>query len=140
VLAISILLISMSSYVSATDFPECEGLNGPALGLCKAGTSIGCLGDELDPPACGHISSSYQSITGESPYWAVQCDECPAFPLGNFESVVVPNSCQPSGVVACEVTRCNYQGAGVQVGDQFWSFQDATYNGGPYTSFNDACR
>lgn len=139
IMAFGMLVFSMPVLAQATDYSQCDGLNGPARGLCKAGTSIGCLGDELDPPACEHITSSYQSITGETPYWVVQCDACPSVP--NFDSDVVPNSCNiQTGVVLCVVTRCGYPNGPVQVGEVFYSNQDATVLGSQYTDFNDACR
>jgi hypothetical protein len=122
----------------AQSFHECEGLNGPALGLCKAGASVGCLGDELlDPPSCAYITSAYQAITGESPYWVIVAS-CPG-PFANFESEIIPGTCT-AGVCQCLVTKCNYEGAGVMLGDTFFSDQDATYNGGFYSDFNSACK
>lgn len=137
--AFGILMIAPLALAQTSD-EDCAGTIGAGYGLCTAASHLGCGTDsEKNTNACSRIEENFVTITGELPPWLVQCDTtCPS--LTNMESVVVPNSCQQSGVVLCEVTRCGFQGAGVVVGDQFWSDQDATYNGGQYTSFNDACR
>ena len=45
--AIAFALAGLPQQLSAQpEFPDCEGLKGPALGLCKAGTQVGCQGNE----------------------------------------------------------------------------------------------
>jgi hypothetical protein len=65
-----IVLPIQAQNASGIDFSQCEGWRGPALGMCKAGTAIGCLADNTGDPACIHITATFVTITGEQPPWA----------------------------------------------------------------------
>jgi hypothetical protein len=52
------------------DFSACDGLTGPALGLCKAGVAVGCDVDSNNE-ACRSIAEQFEEATGNPPPYAV---------------------------------------------------------------------
>ena len=66
------------------EFPECEGLKGSMLGLCRAGVKVGCFGDEINPPGCDDLSATYKAITGETAPWEAET----ACPFADLDGVI----------------------------------------------------
>ena len=66
------------------EFPECEGLKGSMLGLCRAGVKVGCFGDEINPPGCDDLSATYKAITGETAPWEAEA----VCPLADLDGVL----------------------------------------------------
>ena len=75
---------------SGTDFSQCSGLSGPALGLCKAGTAISCSADNTGDEACIHITETYATITGAQAPWTVPC---PCASLEGWDNDILTNNC-----------------------------------------------
>jgi hypothetical protein len=69
---VGLLFLGSPAYAQSS---LCDGLTGPAKGLCSAAEELGCEGGTGDHPACEHIASTYQRVVGGELPWA----PCPCF-------------------------------------------------------------